>query len=153
MLKIITKIDYLLRETFLGIKRGGSMNWAAISTVTVLLFLFGICLQTSWQLDSLLNHFGTQVEVSVYLEPEAEAEQLLSLVDKLPQVKSVTMISKEQAWTSLLKDMGIFEWEQATEQLEGNPLVDELKVSVINAEVVSEVAQNLGQLPGVHEVQ
>ncbi|NES87164.1 MAG: hypothetical protein F6K10_40875 [Moorea sp. SIO2B7] len=37
--------------------------------------------------------------------------------------------------------------------MEGNPLVDELKVSVINAEVVSEVAQNLGQLPGVHEVQ
>lgn len=41
MLKILTKVDYLLKETLIGLQRGGWMNWAAISTVTVLLFLFG----------------------------------------------------------------------------------------------------------------
>ena len=38
MLKALTKFDYLLRETLLGLQRGGWMNWAAISTITVLLF-------------------------------------------------------------------------------------------------------------------
>ncbi|XPM55916.1 MAG: hypothetical protein EDM05_051395 [Leptolyngbya sp. IPPAS B-1204] len=49
MLQVLTKSDYLLRETLIGLKRGGWMNWAAVSTVTVLLFLFGISLQASWQ--------------------------------------------------------------------------------------------------------
>ncbi len=40
MFKSFTKLDYLLKETFLGLMRGGWMNWAAVSTVTVLLFLF-----------------------------------------------------------------------------------------------------------------
>ena len=152
MFKSLTKFDYLLRETWLGLRRGGWMNWAAISTVTVLLFLFGLCLQTSWQIDSLLNNFGSQVEVSVYLEPEVEGEEILSLVTKLPQVKSATMISREQAWESLLTDMGVTELEQVTNQLEGNPLVDELKVNVTNAELIPIVANSLTELPGVDEV-
>jgi cell division transport system permease protein len=51
MFQFITKLDYLLRETFLGLRRGGWMNWAAVSTVTVLLFLFGMGLQVSWKLE------------------------------------------------------------------------------------------------------
>ena len=39
------------------------MNWAAVSTVTVLLFLFGLSLQVSWQVETLLNQFGSQLEV------------------------------------------------------------------------------------------
>jgi cell division transport system permease protein len=69
MFQFLTKLDYLLRETLLGLRRGGWMNWAAISTVTVLLFLFGMSLQASWKLEGLLSQFGSQVEVSVYLDP------------------------------------------------------------------------------------
>ncbi|MFN5261444.1 MAG: ABC transporter permease, partial [Pseudanabaena sp.] len=54
VVRFFTKIDYLLRETFLGLRRGGWMNWAAISTVAVLLFLFGASLQISWQLENVL---------------------------------------------------------------------------------------------------
>jgi cell division transport system permease protein len=80
MFQFLTKFDYLLRETLLGLRRGGWMNWAAISTVTVLLFLFGISLQASWKLEGLLNQFGSQVEVSVYLDPGAQADMVKPLV-------------------------------------------------------------------------
>jgi len=36
------------------------MNWAAISTVTVLLFLFGLSVQVSGQVETLLNQFASQ---------------------------------------------------------------------------------------------
>ena len=64
MFRFLTKLDYLGRETLLGLRRGGWMNWAAISTVTVLLFLFDLVLQASWQLEGLLNQVGSQLEVS-----------------------------------------------------------------------------------------
>lgn len=153
MFQSLTKLDYLLRETFLGIRRGGWMNWAAISTVTVLLFLFGMSLQASWKLEGLLNQFGSQVEVSVYLDPGAQREKVKQVVEKLPEVTQVTIISKEQAWKTLLGQMGVSNIAGATEQLEDNPLVDELKVKAKNAKDVPILAQKLRKLPGIDEVQ
>jgi cell division transport system permease protein len=151
--KSLTKLDYLLKETFLGLMRGGWMNWAAVSTVTVLLFLFGLSLQTSWQVEKLLNQFGSQLEVSVYLEPGTRAETIETLVAKMPEVAAIQTITKEQAWAKLVKEMGISDIEGATQQLEENPLVDEIKVKARNSQVVPTLATHLAKLPGVDAVQ
>nr|WP_155750393.1 ABC transporter permease [Scytonema sp. UIC 10036] len=151
--KFFTKFDYLLKETFLGLRRGGWMNWAAVSTVTVLLFLFGMSLQTSWQLEKLLNQFGSQLEVSVYLEPSARVETIEPLVAKMPEVASIQTVTKEQAWTKLVKELGISNIDSATQQLGENPLVDELKVKAQNSSVVPTLATQLAKLQGVDTVQ
>jgi cell division transport system permease protein len=153
MIKFWTKLGYLFKETWLGVKRGGWMNWAAISTVTVLLFLFGLSLQAGWQIDSLLNHFGSQMEISVYLQPEINGKTIIDQVKKIDQIDQVNLITKDQAWESLLEDLGVFYVEEATEQLDGNPLVDEIKVRVNDVEIVPQIAEQLGQIAGVSEVR
>jgi cell division transport system permease protein len=153
MLQFLTKSDYLLRETLLGLKRGGWMNWAAVSTVTVLLFLFGVSLQASWQLGGLLNQFGSQLEVSVYLDTGVQAADLKALVQAIPGVAAVTPVSKEEAWTTLVQDLGLSDINGATEQLNGNPLVDEMKVRAENSAEVPVLAKKLKQLQGVDEVR
>ncbi len=153
MLRFFTKFDYLLRETLLGLRRGGWMNWAAISTITVLLFLFGVSLQSTWQLERLLNQFGSQLEVSAYLETGFQAADLQAAVQKMPQVVGVTAVSKEEAWAALVKDLGVSDIEGATAQLKGNPLVDELKVKARHADAVPAIAEQLEQLEGVDEVR
>jgi cell division transport system permease protein len=153
VLKLLTKSDYLLRETLLGLKRGGWMNWAAVSTVTVLLFLFGISLQASWQVEGLLKQFGSQLEVSVFLDTGVQAADLKSFVGAMPEVTAVTTVSKEQAWTDLLQDMGASGIKGVTEQLNGNPLVDEMKVKARDANDVPVLAEKLKQLQGVDDVQ
>lgn len=129
------------------------MNWAAISTVTVLLFLFGISLQASWQLEGLLGQFGSQLEVSVYLNTGVEATTLEPIVGAMPEVIAVKAISKEEAWVALVKEMGISDLTGATQQLNGNPLVDELKVKVRTSEGVPTLAEQLRKLQGVEAVQ
>ncbi|NJL48858.1 MAG: ABC transporter permease [Leptolyngbyaceae cyanobacterium SM2_5_2] len=153
MLKFITKSDYLLRETLLGLRRGGWMNWAAISTITVLLFLFGISLQSTWQLERLLNQFGSQLEVSAYLQSGFQASDMQPAVAAIPNVVAVTPVTKEEAWAVLVKDLGVSDIEGATEQLKGNPLVDELKVKARDSEAVPEIATQLQQMEGVDEVR
>jgi cell division transport system permease protein len=153
ILQVLTKSDYLLRETLLGLRRGGWMNWAAVSTVTVLLFLFGMSLQASWQVEGLLNQFGSQLEVSVYLDTGVQAEDLKSVVEAMPEVADVRPISKEAAWEALMQDMGLSGIQGATEQLNGNPLVDEMKVKARRAEVVSSLATQLQQIKGIDAVQ
>lgn len=153
MLRLLTKTDYLLREALLGLKRGGWMNWAAVSTVTVLLFLFGTSLQASWQIDKLLNQFGSQLEVSVYLDTGVQAEDLQIVVEAMPEAAAVTTVTKEAAWSNLVQDLGLSDIKGATEQLNGNPLVDELKVKARNSQEVPVLAEKLKQLKGVEEVQ
>ncbi len=152
-MRSLTQLTYLLRETGLGLRRGGWMNWAAISTVAVLLFLFGISLQSSWQLEGLLNRFGSQLEVSVYLETGVQAQDLQPLVARLPQVAGVTAVTKEVAWASLVQDLGLADIQGATQQLEGNPLVDQLQVKATASAAVPQLAAKLKQLSGVDEVQ
>lgn len=153
MLQSLTKLDYLLRETLLGLRRGGWMNWAAISTVTVLLFLFGLSLQASWQLEGLLTRFGSQLEVSVYLDTGVQAADLKPIVATLPEVTEVTPVTKEEAWAGLVKELGLSDIKGATRQLEGNPLVDELKVKARSPEQVQTLAGKLKQMAGVEAVQ
>jgi cell division transport system permease protein len=153
MLRSLTKIDYLLRETWLGILRGGWMNWAAISTVTVLLFLMGTGLQASWQMGQMLNQFGNQLEVSVYLDTGVDAMTLKPLVEAFPEVASAQTTSKEQAWSDLMQDLGDAQLQNSLKQLGGNPLVDELRVKARSSEVVASLADKLKQLKGVNSVQ
>ncbi len=153
MFKSLTKLDYLLKETFLGLLRGGWMNWAAVSTVTVLLFLFGLSLQTSWQVEKLLYQFGSQLEVSVYLEPGTRIESIELLLAEMPEVAAMQTITKEEAWTKLVKEMRISDIEGATQQLGENPLVDEIKVKARNSQVVPTLATQLAKLRGVDTVQ
>ncbi|HEY9622908.1 MAG TPA: ABC transporter permease [Crinalium sp.] len=153
VLQFLTKSDYLLRETLLGLRRGGWMNWAAVSTVTVLLFLFGISLQASWQFEGLLNQFGSQLEVSVYLETGVDGESIKPMLTALPEITDVTVVPKEQAWEKLVKDMGISDIQGATQQLNGNPLSDELKVKASSPDQVPVLAEKLKLMQGVDDVQ
>ncbi|MGG6238357.1 cell division protein FtsX [Nodosilinea sp. AN01ver1] len=153
MFKLLTKFDYLLRETLLGLRRGGWMNWAAISTITVLLFLFGISLQSTWQLERLLNQFGSQLEVSAYLQSGFQASDLKPVVEAFPDVVAVTPVTKESAWADLVADLGLSDIAGATDQLKGNPLVDELKVKAKNSESVPAIASQLQALDGIDEVR
>ena len=152
MLKAFTKADYLLRETLLGLQRGGWMNWAAVSTMTVLLFLFGISLQATWQLEGLLNQFGSQLEVSVYLETGIPATSLQDTIATLPEVTGVESIPKEAAWEELVQELGISDIEGVTTQLNGNPLVDALRVKADTSENMPVLAGKLSDLQGVDEV-
>ncbi len=153
MFSLFTQFDYLLRETLLGLRRGGWMNWAAISTITVLLFLFGVSLQSTWQLERLLNQFGSQLEVSAYLQSGFQASEMRAAVATIPNVVEVTPITKEESWAKLVKDLGVSDIEGATSQLKGNPLVDELKVKARDSEAVPAIAEQLQRMEGVDEVR
>lgn len=129
------------------------MNWAAISTVTVLLFLLGISLQTSWQVSGLLNQLGSRFEVSVYLKQDIAGEQLQSTISQFPDVSSIEVIPKDQAWQDLLADLGTTDIAGATEGLGENPLVDALKVQAKTAVAVPALATKIARLRGVESVQ
>jgi cell division transport system permease protein len=150
--RFFNKIRYLLQETFLGLRRGGWLNWAAVSTLLVLLFLVGISVELSWGVDATVQSLGGQLEISAYLEPERQAVDLQPQVTQLPHVAEVKLITKDQAWRTLLLEMGIQDEAAIETQLGDNPLVDAMRVKADSAEALGEVAEQIRQLDGVDEV-
>ncbi len=148
---LTTKAIYLFQETTRGLKRGGWMNWAAISTMAVLLFLFGISLQTSWQVNGLLGQMGSRLEVYVYLQPDVSGTELRSTVVQFPEVAGVDVVTKDDAWQDLLADLGVTNTAQAG--LDQNPLVDELKIRTKAVTAVPQLAAKLARVPGVETVE
>ncbi len=147
-----TQLHYLLQETLRGLRRGGWMNWAAVSTVTVLLFLLGVSLQTNWQVGSLLQQVGSQLEISVYLKPDLAGTTLQPQIEQFPEVASVTVVPRETSWQRLLEDLGATDIQGATEALGENPLVDELKVRTFNVDSVAALATTVSRFAEVDRV-
>lgn len=150
---MLTRGWYLLQETGRGLARGGWLNGAAISTVALLLFCLGLGLQTSWQLDELVTQFGNQVEVAVFLNPGVQAESLREPVAQLPEVAELQTITKDQAWEALRRDLDLPDLATIQEQLNGNPLVDELRVRAKQPEQVAALATKIKAMQGVEAVQ
>lgn len=140
---------YLWQETRQGLRRGGWMNWAAVGTVAVSLFLFGISLQGTWYLDRALAQLGSQLEVCVYLQPGAKTAEVARAIRQLDGVVTVQTISKDRAWQDLVRELGISDIARATQQLEGNPLTDELKAQAAQADLTPQLAAQIAQIPGV----
>ncbi len=147
-----TQMQYLAQETLRGLQRGGWMNWAAISTVTVLLFLFGISLQTSWQVNGLLQNMGSQLEISAYLRPNLSGETLQKQLGQLQTIASVELLPRADAWKQLVADLGATDLQGATDALGQNPLVDQLKIRARSGEQVPKLAQMLSSFPEIEHV-
>lgn len=147
-----TQGQYLTQETWRGLQRGGWMNWAAISTVTVLLFLFGISLQTSWQVNGLLQNMGSQLEISAYLRPNLSGETLQKQLGQIPDISSVQLLPRADAWKRLVADLGSTDLQGATDALGQNPLVDQLKIRARSGQQVPKLAQMLAGFPEIEQV-
>jgi cell division transport system permease protein len=150
---MLTRLIYLLQETLRAIQRGGWMNWAAVSTVTVLLFLFGFSLQANWQVDRLIGQFGSQLEVTAFLNPGVEAQSLIPFVKPFAEVTAIEQVTKEQAWADLSQELKLPDLPTVTTQLNGNPLVDELRVKARSLQDVPTLVKKLQGLRGIETVQ
>jgi cell division transport system permease protein len=148
----ITQAQYLLQETVKGLRRGSWMNWAAVSTVTVLLFLLGLSLQTNWQINGLLNQVGSQLEISVYLKPNISGNILQQQIQQFPSVTAVSLVPRDQAWKQLIAELGATDLQGATDALGQNPLVDELKIQSKSASEMPKLVQMLTNFPEVDHV-
>lgn len=149
MQQVTTRIDYLVREAFMGLRRGGWMNWAAVSTLTVLLFLLGLGLQVSWQLEAALASLGSQLEISIYLDPQVRGAKLQAEIREFEGVEQVDVLAKETTWKSLQTEMGV---EGLTEVLGANPLVDSLRIRASDPQALVAVAGRLKSLKGVDTI-
>lgn len=141
------------REGFKNLFRNGWMTTAAISGVAVTLLILGIALIINVNVQNILSNVESQLEFNAFVSDQVTASQLPALqseIRSVPEVKTVTLVTKEQAFKSMKKMLG------ANADLMsglGNPLPNEFVVQVKDPHLIPTVAEQVSKFKGVDKVQ
>ncbi len=131
-------------ETIYGIKRTGLINIAIIAAMAAILTIFGALFRTSFSLTSFVDKLGDAFEISVYLKQNTDPVYMSSRLKEIEHVKNITIITKEEAWEEMNKDIDVSGLE--------NPLPDTLHVTIDDPINISTVCDNIKKVPGIENM-
>lgn len=142
---------YYIKETFTSLKRNSLMSIASISTVALSILVLGMFLTMVLNVNNLARHLENQVQVTIYMEDSASADQLKQMEKVLrstPGIVKVTPRTKEQALADFKSRLG--EQQKLLTALgEDNPFPASFEIQVDNPERIPQLVPQFQQMPGV----
>ena len=142
---------YYIKETFTSLKRNSLMSIASISTVALSILVLGIFLTMVLNVNNLASHLANQVQVTIYMDDSASAEQLKHMEKVLRStagIVKVTPRTKEEALAEFRKRLG--EQQKLLAALgEDNPFPASFEIQVDNPERIPQLVAQFQQMPGV----
>jgi len=131
-----------LREGFKNIIRNGWMTFASISSITISLFILGVFILLSMNVNYFAEQVESDVKIEVYLEinlPQERVDALRKDIESIPGVWKTTYVPKEEGLKYLREQLG--------DVLEGtdddNPLMDAYTIEVDNPRNIETVANTI----------
>ncbi len=148
---MLDRVRFILGETLTSLRRHGMLQVAAVSTACIALILLGSLGMMLYKLDAIAQSLPRQFETEVFLKPEVPRERTLALkrrIEAMPEVQSVQLVPREQAWEEEKKR---YAGEINLSDLP-NPLPDKLIVRTREPALLKKVSATLRQHPDVDEV-
>ena len=142
---------YYSKETFTALKRNSLMSIASISTVALSILVLGIFLTMVLNVNNLASHLENQVQVTIYMDDSASAEQLKHMEKVLKSTQGIVKVTprtKEEALGEFKKRLG--EQQKLLAALgEDNPFPASFEIQVDNPERIPQLVTQFQQMPGV----
>ena len=143
---MIDRIEFLLVEAFVALRRNGWMTFAAISTAAVALFLLGGLGYVYLKVSESAESFSLKFEMRVFLRDGTTFRAIRDTAEKIRKiegVQSAVWIPKDKAWEK--------EREKNPHLTEGldNPYPDAFKVLLSDLTRTPQVVESIRQLPTV----
>ncbi|UCF78238.1 MAG: ABC transporter permease [Candidatus Eiseniibacteriota bacterium] len=152
----LSKVFYFLKETLRGIGRHKSLSAATLISTVASLLIFGVILLVTANVQRAADQLEKRKGIVAFIEEGVSGERLeylKSRIEEIPEVESVTFVSKEDALEEFRRSLGT---EEFLEALGTNPLPASFDVALKEgrraAEVLEKVSSVIGGLKGVEEV-
>ena len=140
-LRIVYRITI---EAIYGIKRTGWINLAIVAIIFAIMTIFGFFLRTTLSLPSFINALGNALEISVYIKPNADTNEIAKSIKQIDHVERVKIIPKEKSWAEMKREFDMANME--------NPLPDTLHVKVEKPENITNVFNKIKSSTGVEDL-
>ncbi len=135
----------ICEETIGGVRRSGWMNLVIVITMAAILSVFGTLFAFIVETQLFFQHFGSGVEISVYLKDGATLANVKSeIIRDIPHVKAIESVTKENAWMEMQKSLQVSEFE--------NPLPDTLHIRMTDQEYIEGAVEQLKKFREVEQV-
>ena len=139
-----------LREGSLSLARNGWMSFASVSSIAISLFILGVFLLLSLNVNNLTKQIENQVQIRVFLDLEisqAKIEAIGRSIGALPEVSRIRFVPKAEGLEMLRRNLG----EDGQGILDdyddtNNPLPDTYTVEVVDPERIAEVAAKIQEI-------
>lgn len=147
------KLNTVVRHGREGVKNVGRNGWmsiASISSIAVSLFILGVFMLLALNVNKIADQVDSQAQISVYLQLDTnktKAEEIERSIKRIPEVKTVTFVSKAEGLERFRESMG----EKGQKALEGyenenNPLPDMFEVEAFEPQKIGFVAKQIEAL-------
>lgn len=139
-----------IREGSKNVIRNGWMTFASVSSISISLFILGVFLLLTLNVNHIAKQIENQVEIQVYLEVNTSQAQIDSLekdIKSISEIKNVKFVSKEEGLIYLRDRLGV-SGKELLDGFEGdnNPLNDAFTVEVDDPHNVAAVADKISAL-------
>lgn len=155
MRMLLRTIYYILQEVFRSLKRNSLLNFAAVGTTAISLFILGVGLLLVINTNQIASSVESNIEIMVFLKEDVSEKEALSmepLFNRISGVKEADFISRSDALASLEEQMG--KGSDLRDSLgDQNPLPDAYKIKTRDPREVGAVAAEIDRLPGVEKVR
>jgi len=136
-----------VREGFKNVGRNGWMTFASLSSIAVSLFILGVFMLLALNVNKLADQLDSQVQINVYLQvdtTEEKAQEIERTIKRIPEVKAVVYVPKEEGLERFRESMG----EEGREALDGydeenNPLPDAFEIEAFDPQQIAYVAKQI----------
>ncbi len=143
------------QEPKIGSRRLRSSYISTVVSISLVLFMIGLLGLLVLDSKKISNYVKEHVQLTAFLQEGVKDTDINSLkedMEKMPYVKSVQYVSKQEALESLKRDLG----EDASTMLESNPLPASLdiglKAEYANPDSLKKIAAMIGTNKIVKEV-
>lgn len=142
----ISTLSRHFREGVKSIIRNGWMTFASVSSISISLFILGLFVILSLNVNFISQQIENQVTIRVYLEQGTSAETRNSLqkdIQSIADVEKVTFVSKDEGLNMLKEQLG-----DSLDGLEGenNPLNDSFTVEMKDPRTVENAANQISSM-------
>ena len=144
-------VFYFIGQAISGLWRNGIMSVASIAVLMSLLVVIGGFTLLVKNINVNLEQFAQMNEIAVFLEPDAEEEDIVAIGEKiarLDNVADVRRITKSEALAEMKEKSDIY--ADVTE--EDNPLMDSFIITFSETSEVPELDYQLKQIEGIKKI-
>ena len=137
-----SSLRYLVHQGVSGIWKNRMMTFASFCILLVSLLMVGLASLTAINLTRIISGIEDKSEVVVVINDNATEENEKELKEHLkaiPNVNTIELYSKEEAWKGMLDSMT--EEERAFfKYADENPLPDTYRLTVKDIEIMSDIS-------------
>lgn len=145
----LTKIKRIFKTAFASFLRNGTINIATTAIMAVTLLSISMLLILNFLGNQTLENFKNKIDVSIYFfsdTPDSDIERVKNDLNALPEVESISFLSKEDAWSRFKEKYANNPViSQGIQELDVNPLYATMSIKAKNIDEYDRINEFLSK--------